>query len=502
MDTICAPCTPIGGAITIIRISGADAIDIAAKIFQPIRAKHEKSIVLADQPGYSLLFGHINQNDTVLDEVLLSLFRAPHSYTGEDTVEISCHSSQYIVHSILEILISLGCRMADNGEFTKRAFLNGKMDLCQAEAVADLIASESAAEHHMAMSQLKGGFSRKLSQLRDQLLHLTTLMELELDFSDHEDLEFADRTKLINLAQTIHTEITQLADSFHLGNAVKNGIPVAIIGETNAGKSSLLNALLREERAIVSDIHGTTRDVIEDRINIQGTLFRFIDTAGIRESTDTIEKIGIEKTFKKMEQASVILWVIDVTHPETTARIQKKIEQYTNGKQVVVILNKADLLTATSDNNPSPLHPIDLLASTLYNLPYPKWLLSANTLNDSSNLHPTSTITRQNLSSDHKHGISHIRNLSELEQSLHTIAAIPATETQQLIITNARHYEALHSANSAILRVINGLRTFLPTDLIGQDMRETLHYLSEITGSSITTDEVLSTVFSKFCVGK
>lgn len=502
MDTICAPCTPAGGAISVLRISGNKAIDIVSKIFQPTHKKQSSNINLADQPGYSLLFGNIYQGEDILDEVLLSLFRSPHSYTGEDIVEISCHGSQYIVNSILELLTKHGCRMAENGEFTKRAFLNGKMDLCQAEAVADLIASESAAAHHMAISQLKGGFSRKLSMLRDKLLRLTTLMELELDFSDHEDLQFADRTELISLAQNINTEVSQLAESFHLGNAVKNGIPVTIVGETNAGKSSLLNALLREDRAIVSNIHGTTRDIIEGKVNIQGTLFRFIDTAGIRESKDTIERLGIEKTFQKMEKTSVILWVIDVTQPKTIKHLLEVIRQYGHDKQVVVILNKADLLTSTSDNSSSLL---DLTTSTLLSpvfrdLPYPKWLLSAHSLFNNET-HVKNTNISQDISRSNKPEITYIRSLSEFEQQLCTIAA-PTTNMQQLIITNARHYEALRSASVTISRVINGLQTSLPTDLISQDLRETLHHLSEITGSAITTDEVLSTVFSKFCIGK
>jgi tRNA modification GTPase len=306
-DTICAISTAQGGAIGVIRVSGSEAIAITSKIFVPLN-----NIPLEERKAYTLIFGKImGDNNEMIDEVLVSLFRAPHSYTGEDAVEISCHGSTYILQQIMQRLIHEGCRMAKPGEYTQRAFLNGKMDLSQAEAVADLIASSSAATHRLAMNQMRGGFSKELSELRDKLLHLTSLMELELDFSDHEELEFADRSELQSIADEIEHLISKLTDSFSIGNAIKNGIPVAIIGETNAGKSTLLNALLNEEKAIVSDIHGTTRDVIEDTINIQGITFRFIDTAGIRETSDTIESIGIKRTFEKLEQANIVLWMID-----------------------------------------------------------------------------------------------------------------------------------------------------------------------------------------------
>ena len=306
-DTICAIATAQGGAIGTIRVSGKEAITITDKIFTPV-----SGAPLSDRKPYTLTFGHItNEIGEIVDEVLVSLFRGPHSYTGEDSTEISCHGSSYILQQVMQLLIKNGCRAAGPGEFTQRAFLNGKMDLSQAEAVADLIASTSAATHRMAMNQMRGGFSRELSALREKLLHLTSLMELELDFSDHEELEFADRSELSEIASQVETVIKGLVNSFSVGNAIKNGIPVAIIGETNAGKSTLLNALLNEERAIVSDIHGTTRDVIEDTMNIDGILFRFIDTAGIRETTDTIESLGIERSFQKLDQASIVLWVID-----------------------------------------------------------------------------------------------------------------------------------------------------------------------------------------------
>ncbi|WP_334168516.1 tRNA uridine-5-carboxymethylaminomethyl(34) synthesis GTPase MnmE, partial [Phocaeicola paurosaccharolyticus] len=308
-DTICAIATAQGGAIGTIRVSGPSAVEITSSIFKPIKGKG-----LLERKPYTLTFGNItNKRGDIVDEVLVSLFRAPHSYTGEDSTEIMCHGSSYILQQVMQLLIQNGCRSANAGEFTQRAFLNGKMDLSQAEAVADLVASSSAASHKLAMSQMRGGFSKELTQLRDKLLHITSLMELELDFSDHEDLEFADRNDLKELAANIETVITRLAQSFSVGNVIKNGIPVAIIGETNVGKSTLLNALLNEEKAIVSDIHGTTRDVIEDTMNIGGVTFRFIDTAGIRQTTDKIENIGIERTFQKLSQADIVLWMIDTT---------------------------------------------------------------------------------------------------------------------------------------------------------------------------------------------
>ena len=340
-DTICAVATAQGGAIGIIRVSGPEAITVADRIFSPAS---QDGLPLSGRKPYTLTFGTIRDaGGEVVDEVLVSLFRAPHSYTGEDSVEISCHGSSYILQQVMQLLIRNGCRAAGPGEFTQRAFLNGKMDLSQAEAVADLIASSSAATHRLAMNQMKGGFSKELAALREKLLHLTSLMELELDFSDHEELEFADRSELKAIAAQIEQVIGGLVRSFSTGNAIKNGIPVAIIGETNAGKSTLLNALLNEERAIVSDIHGTTRDVIEDTMNIGGVTFRFIDTAGIRETSDTIESLGIERSFQKLEQADIVLWVIDrsAPHPDF-ARLSGQILPRCAGKHLIVVWNKAD----------------------------------------------------------------------------------------------------------------------------------------------------------------
>ena len=339
-NTICAIATPVGGAIAIIRISGSNAINITDEIFYTISGKK-----LIDAQPNTIHYGHIKDNDTTLDEVLVSIFKAPHSYTGEDSVEISCHGSKFILKQTLQLLIKQGCRQALPGEFTQRAFINGKLDLSQAEAVADLIASTNSTTHSIAMGQLRGNFSNDLEKLREQLLKLTSLLELELDFSDHEDLEFADRTQLMELTETIDTKITQLAKSFETGKAIKNGIPVAIIGKTNVGKSTLLNILVGEDKAIVSDIHGTTRDIIEDTTDINGITFRFIDTAGIRNTTNVIEKIGIELTYKKISESTLILWIID--QMPTDNEINEMLKQCEN-KKLIVVNNKIDINNITN----------------------------------------------------------------------------------------------------------------------------------------------------------
>lgn len=479
-DTICAIATAQGGAISIIRISGQDAINITDKIFCAAGNKHTP---LAERPANTITFGLIkNGNDEIIDEVLVSIFRAPHSYTGEDSVEISCHGSSYILQQVMQLLINNGCRAAGPGEYTQRAFLNGKMDLSQAEAVADLIAATSAATHRMAMNQMRGGFSRELSILREKLLHLTSLMELELDFSDHEELEFADRSELKDIANQIERVISHLTNSFSMGNALKNGVPVAIVGETNAGKSTLLNVLLNEERAIVSDIHGTTRDVIEDTINLEGITFRFIDTAGIRETTDAIETLGIERSFQKLDQANIVLWVIDATCAEEQFKqLSDQIIPRCKDKHLIIVLNKFDLL----DNRAK-----ELLTNSINN----KESDNRSFTTILGNIPKESVILP--LSAKNKDG------LQGLQKQLISYTTIPDMSQNDIVVSNIRHYEALKHALDAIHRVQDGLNAQLSGDLISEDLRQCLFHLAEIVGGEITTDEVLGNIFKHFCIGK
>ena len=469
-DTICAVSNaPEDGGIADIRVSEPKAIVICNTIFVPRTAGKD----LLSQKAYTLRYGSIwrgvethgraSLQTALIDEVLVALFRAPHSFTGEDTVEITCHGSVYIQQQIMQLLIENGCRSALPGEYTQRAFMNGKMDLSQAEAVADLIASTSEGQHRLALNQMRGGFSHELRNLREQLLHITSLMELELDFSDHEELEFADRSELSALAAHIETVISRLANSFSVGNVIKNGIPVAIIGETNAGKSTLLNALLNEEKAIVSDIHGTTRDVIEDTINIGGITFRFIDTAGIRETHDAIESIGIERTFQKLDQANIVLWMIDASDASLQiAQLSEKILPRSIGKQLILVFNKADLLTDTSGIIPAGL-PENVQSIFI------------------------SAKKRE--------------HIDELQDLLIQAAHIPSLSQNDIIVTNIRHYEALTHALESIHRVQEGLSANLSGDFVSQDLRECIYHLSDIVGE-VTTDQVLGNIFERFCIGK
>lgn len=458
-DTICAIATAQGGAIGCIRVSGPEAIEITSCIFTPAATNRE----LGDSKPYTLTFGRIYDGSEVIDEVLVSLFRAPHSYTGENSTEITCHGSAYILQKVLQLLIKNGCRMAAPGEYTQRAFLNGKMDLSQAEAVADLIASSSAATHRLAMSQMRGGFSKELATLRDQLLHFTSLIELELDFSDHEELEFADRSELCQLANNIEKVIARLVNSFNVGNAIKNGVPVAIIGETNAGKSTLLNVLLNEDKAIVSDIHGTTRDIIEDTVNIGGITFRFIDTAGIRETSDTIESLGIERTFQKLDQAEIVLWMIDATNAQAQiTQLAGQLLPRCERKQLILVYNKADLVdniqNSIPDNFPDNVQSITLSAKKR-------------------------------------------EHIEELQRMLITSAHLPTITQNDVIVTNVRHYEALNNALETIHRVQEGLTNNISGDFISQDIRECIFHLSDIAGE-VTNDMVLQNIFQHFCIGK
>ena len=465
-DTICAISTPPGqGGIAVIRISGVDAFAICNRIFRPAIFQSKINPELDSGQKSKITFGRIFRGEEILDEVLVSTFHAPHSYTGENVVEISCHGSLYIQQEILKLLLANGCRMATAGEFTQRAFLNGKLDLSQAEAVGDLIASSSAAAHRIALQQMRGGISNELAILRDKLLHFTSLVELELDFAE-EDVEFADRKQLKDLALQVETVICRLAGSFEAGNAIKNGIPVAIVGETNAGKSTLLNRLLKEDRAIVSDIHGTTRDAIEDTVVIGGLLFRFIDTAGIRDTHDAIEQLGIERTYRKIEQASVVLWVIDLTgDTQENVRLSKEILSRSEEKKLILILNKADKLTSDELSPKTALY---------YQIGMESLVMSAKSDAD----------------------------LSALERTLIEAAGISQIGENDVIVANMRHYEALTLSLEAIRQVITGLDEGISGDFLSQDIRECLYHLGQITGQQIGTEEVLGNIFSKFCIGK
>jgi tRNA modification GTPase len=472
-ECICALATPAGGAIGIIRLSGSDAITLTDKIFQSVNGKS-----LEEAKPYTLHYGEIKDKDgNTIDDVLVSVFRAPHSYTGENSTEISCHGSRYILQQVLHRFTEVGCRQAEPGEYTRRAYLNGKMDLSQAEAVADLIASTNKATHKMALSQLKGHFSNELSLLREKLLKMTSLLELELDFSDHEELEFADRSELQALAEEINNKITTLAHSFETGNALKQGVAVAIVGKTNVGKSTLLNRLLHEEKAIVSDIHGTTRDVIEDTTLIDGITFRFIDTAGIRKTDDVVENIGIERTFQKMEEAKIVIWLLD-EQPSASEIEEMKLKN--QGKKLLVVFNKMDKL----END---------------KLAFDKFTHSCGS--DSSESEASegeSSEAESPLFISARTG----ENVSSLEQALVRAADIPEITENDVIITSARHYEALLRAHDFLSRVLESMEIGMSGDIIAEDLKMVLEELGEITGGQISSQETLNNIFKHFCIGK
>ena len=537
---------PGTGGIAVIRLSGPDAFTITDRIF---RARNRNKTVSTAE-AYTMLFGNIvdeitdnrvqstdNQTHSsfliphssfLIDEVVVAVFRAPHSFTGENTVEISCHGSVYIQQEILRLLIAAGARMAGPGEFTQRAFLNGRLDLSQAEAVADLINAQSAAAHTIALNQMRGNFSSKLEELRRQLLHFVSLLELELDFGDHDDLEFADRTELNTVAEAIRSQLSRLQQTFSQGNAIKNGIPVAIVGETNAGKSTLLNLLVGDNRAIVSDIHGTTRDVIEDTVNINGLTFRFIDTAGIRQTSDIIENLGIERTYEMIERAQIILWVVDSTNvTEHIEWLAERIMRRTEGKRLIILLNKIDRLNdeelTTLRQWFEPYCPqcrdARLVRPSEKSVKSDERLLaqqesesknkeitsvqSVSSVRDKNNSVKEKEISEKNttpqiLEISAKKSI----NTTQLTQLLYESAQMPDLSAGDIIISNLRHYEALTHALDSIDRVIEGLQTNIPADFVAQDIREALFHLAEITGGEITTDEVLGNIFAHFCIGK
>jgi tRNA modification GTPase len=462
-ETICAPATGPGGAIAVIRVSGKESINICSRIFFPF----DQTLKLIDQKGYTVVFGEIRSDEEVIDEVLLTIFRSPRSYTGEDSAEISCHASPYIIRRTLELLINSGAITANPGEFSQRAFFNGKMDLSQTEAVADIIASKTSTAHRIALNQMRGGFSSEIMNLRKELLNFASLIELELDFGE-EEVEFADRGKLRLIITNIKDLSDKLANTFLIGNALKNGVPVAIVGKPNSGKSTLLNALLMEERAIVSEIPGTTRDTIEDTLIISGIEYRFIDTAGLRETADQVELMGIKKTYEKVLQASVILMIDEISDPAEA--INKRAESIRDkidgtGKRLIILINKTD--TASADE-------IQKLGRKI------------NLAGDDKLLF---------ISAKEKTGLDELRVL------LHETIMKNQLDSDDVIITNIRHYDALLHVSESLARVLSGLENNIPEDLIAIDIRQSIHYLGEITGE-ITTDEILGNIFRNFCIGK
>ena len=574
-DTICAPATVPGtGAISVIRVSGGEALPVVSAM---VKCAPGREIMMA--PGYSVRFGRIFLDDgELLDEVLVTVFRAPHSYTGEDSVEISCHASQYIVDNVLHLLVEAGVRPAEPGEFTRRAYLNGKMDLAQAEAVADLIAAQGAAAHHLALSQLKGGFSNELKKMRGELLNIVSLMELELDFSE-EEVEFADRSQLSGLVDAVSGHIGRLISSFRLGNAIRNGIPVAITGATNTGKSTLLNALLGEDRAIVSDIHGTTRDTIEETLNVGGLLFRFIDTAGIRRTDETVEQIGIERTFRKLEEAVVVFVMVDASlacsleacipaagfsggsndgvpaagfsggfhdgvsaadfyggsHAGVPAAGSSEgfhdgvpaagsgIGDSGNSSDSAVPSGSGDILLSGKDDYAGMTGQYDNAGNGVWrgvedvlarvDVSRQKVIFVVNKMDRVTGMNaPAPLAIRAGL--DRLKASYHLQEspevyvsakkgegLDDLRMALTEVCAEYAISSDDVVVTNARHIDALKNAQSALARVQDGLRSGLPSDLVSQDIREAIYHIGSIVGE-ISTDEVLGTIFSRFCIGK
>ena len=491
-DTICAPATVPGtGAISVIRISGPDALQIADKVVRCHRG------TISSAKGYTLKFGTIcGSSGEVIDEVVVSIFRAPHSYTGENSVELSCHASSYIVSAVMDLLYEAGAMAAEPGEFTQRSYLNGKMDLAQAEAVADVITSQNAAAHRIAFKQMKGGFSSELRNMRGELLELVSLMELELDFSE-EEVEFADRLRLDSLLEKIIAHVSRLVDSFRLGNAIKNGVPVAIAGATNTGKSTLLNALLGEDRAIVSDVHGTTRDTIEETLNIDGVMFRFIDTAGLRETTEVVEKIGIERTFKKISEASIVLGMVDLTRDfETTCETVRSILDKVDfeAQKLIILLNKTDI--SEVNKNVSTLNYIisEIDNKGISSLFIPSAGFESFSAYKGSD-QCESPVKIIPISAKNGSGISELRSV--LAASQRNLLA----DSDTTLVTNQRHVQALTDARTSLLRVREGLASGLPTDLAAQDIREAIYHLGSIVGE-ISTDEVLGNIFRNFCIGK
>ena len=561
-DTICAPATVPGtGAISVIRVSGGEALPVVSAM---VKCAPGREIMMT--PGYSVRFGRIFLDDgELLDEVLVTVFRAPHSYTGEDSAEISCHASKYIVDNVLHLLVEAGVRPAEPGEFTRRAYLNGKMDLAQAEAVADLIAAQGAAAHHLALSQLKGGFSNELKKMRGELLNIVSLMELELDFSE-EEVEFADRSQLSGLVDAVSGHIGRLISSFRLGNAIRNGIPVAITGATNTGKSTLLNALLGEDRAIVSDIHGTTRDTIEETLNVGGLLFRFIDTAGIRRTDETVEQIGIERTFRKLEEAVVVFVMVDASlacsleagvpaagfsggsnagvpaagfsggsndgvpvagfsggfHDGVPAA-GSGIGDSGNSSDSAVSSGSGDILLSGKDDYAGMTGQYDSAGNGVWrgvedvlarvDVSRQKVIFVVNKMDRVTGMNaPAPLAIRAGLdrlkASYHLHESPEVyvsakkgEGLDDLRMALSEVCAEYAVSSDDVIVTNARHIDALKNAQSALARVQDGLRSGLPTDLVSQDIREAIYHIGSIVGE-ISTDEVLGTIFSRFCIGK